>query len=173
MDDNQLTTVAPVPEPVFSADDKLSTLLIKAYQGEVSGEVLFGRLSQRSDDADHRHKLEVLRLLEARTRNAMVPAMRRNGLPTDPDPEVEHDAETLADGAASLGWSDLVAAFEPITTQFIDLYERIGELAAGEDLAVAELLVAHEVALREFGRRELSGRGNDSLDEISALPHMR
>jgi hypothetical protein len=173
MDDSQLTTDTPAPEPVFSADDNLSTLLIKAYQGEVSGEVLFGRLSQRTDDADHRHKLEVLRLLEARTRNAMVPAMERNGLPTDPDPEVEHDAETLADAAASLAWSDLLAAFEPITTQFIDLYQRIGELAAGEDRAVAELLVSHEVALREFGRRELSDRGNDSLDQITALPHMR
>jgi hypothetical protein len=173
MDDAQLTTDTAAPEPVFSAEDDLSTLLIKAYQGEVSGEVLFGQLAHRTDDADHRHKLEVLRLLEARTRDAMVPAMERSGLPTDPDPEVEHDAETLADAAASLAWSDLLAAFEPITTQFIGLYQRIGELATVEDRAVADLLVAHEEALREFGRRELAGRGIDSLDLISALPHMR
>jgi hypothetical protein len=45
-------------------------------------------------------------------------------------------------------------------------------LAPAEDRAVADLLVAHEEALRDFARRELSGRGEDSLDLITALPHM-
>jgi hypothetical protein len=173
MDESIATTGAPSAESVFSPDDDLSTLWIKAYQGEVSGERLFGRLAQRVEEADHRRKLDVLRVLEARTRSALVPAMEHQGLPTDPDPQVERDAESLADAAASLPWSDLLAAFEPITTQFLGLYERISELARDEDKAVAALLVAHEEALREFARRELSGRGDDSLSLITALPHMR
>jgi hypothetical protein len=173
MDESITATGAPSPTSVFSPDDDLPTLWIRAYQGEVSGERLFGRLAERVEEPDHRHKLDVLRLLEARTRAALVPAMEHQGLPTDPDPQVEHHAETLADGAASLPWSDLLAAFEPITTQFIGLYERIGELARDEDQAVAALLVAHEEALREFARRELAGRGEDSLHLITALPHMR
>jgi len=32
--------------------------------------------------------------------------------------------------------------------------------------------VAHEEALREFARRELAGRTDDSLALIEALPHM-
>jgi hypothetical protein len=172
MDDTPTATDAPTQESVFSVDDDLSTLWVKAYQGEVSGEVLFGRLAQRAEESDRRHKLEVLRDLESRTRGALVPTMERNGLPTDPDPDVERDAATLADAAASLPWSDLLAAFEPITTQFIALYRRIGELAGDEDQMVAGLLVDHEEALREFARRELSGRTQDSLSLITALPHM-
>jgi hypothetical protein len=99
--------------------------------------------------------------------------MEHSGLPIEPDPDVVHDADTLADAAASLPWSDLMGSFEPITTQFISLYERIGELAREEDRPVAALLVAHEHALRGFARRELSGRGQGSLSLITALPHMR
>ncbi len=172
MDDSPTTTDLPPDNSVFSPDDDLPTLWVKAYQGEVSGERLFGRLAERTDVADHRDKLEVLRRLEIRTRGAMVPAMEHNQLPVEPDPDVIADAEALADATASLPWSDLLAAFEPITTQFISLYERIGDLARDEDRPVAELLVAHEVALREFARRELSGRSEDSLSLITALPHM-
>jgi hypothetical protein len=159
-------------DSVFSAEDDLATLWVKAYQGEVSGEVLFGHLKEQSQEADRRQKLEVLRQLEARTRNALIPAMEHSALPTDPDPDVVRDAEALAKAAASLPWSDLMAAFEPITTQFISLYERIGDLAHEEDRAIAALLVAHEEALREFARRELAGRFDDSLAPIIALPHM-
>jgi hypothetical protein len=163
-----------VPAPgSFSPDDDLSTLLVKAYQGEVSGEVLFGAVGDRSDDADHGRKMELLRLLEHRTKQAMVPAMDHHGLSTDPDPTVVSDAQALAEALASVSWTDFVAAFEPITTQFIALYRRIGELADDEvDRAAADLLVAHEEALREFGRREHAGRSEDSTALIAALPHM-
>jgi hypothetical protein len=171
MDDVQAARSEP-DDSVFSADDDLSTLWVKAYQGEVSGEVLFGHLKEQSKEADRRHKLEVLRQLEARTRNALLPAMEHAALPTDPDPEVVRDAEVLAKAAAPLPWSDLMAAFEPVTTRFISLYERIGDLARDEDRAIAGLLVAHEEALREFARRELAGRFDDSLAPILALPHM-
>ncbi len=172
MDDTGTTTEEPTQESVFSPDDDLGTLWMKAYQGEVSGEVLFGGLAERTDEPGRRHKLDVLRLLESRTRHALVPALEHNALGTDPDPDVVRDAEALADAAATLPWSDLMAAFEPITTQFIALYQRIGELTGEEDRAVAELLVAHEEALREFARRELSGRADESLALIHALPHM-
>jgi hypothetical protein len=173
MDESPTTTDLPPENSVFSPQDDLPTLWVKAYQGEVSGERLFGGLAERIDDPDHRQKLEVLRLLEARTRTALVPAMERSGLSIEPDPDVVRDAEALADATASLPWSDLMAAFEPITTQFISLYERIGELALEDDRPAAELLVAHEEALREFARRELAGRSEDSLSRITALPHMR
>ncbi len=165
------TTPAP-PDSVFSPEDDLGALLVRAYQGEVSGEALFGRLAEQCAQPDHRRKLGVLRELEARTRHAMVPAMERHGLPVEADPAVERDAEALADGVATLPWSDLLSAFEPITTQFLALYRRIGELAPPEDGEMAGLLVDHEEALREFARRELSGRGDDSLDLVEALPHM-
>jgi len=49
---------------------------------------------------------------------------------------------------------------------------RIGQLNADER-ATADLLVAHELALRDFGRLELEGKGDDSLAAIMALPHLQ
>jgi hypothetical protein len=171
MDDPPVVTETAAPDGTFSADDDLGSLWVKAYQGEVSGEALFGGLAARTDDPDHRRKWEVLEKLEARTREACVGAMERNGLPTGPDPAVVAEAEGRAEAGSTLAWNDLMAFFEPITTEFLALYRRIGELAEA-DRAEADLLVAHEEALREFARRELAGRTDDSLALIEALPHM-
>jgi hypothetical protein len=158
-------------DPTITSDGDLAALWVKAYQGEVSGEALFGRMAVLTEDPDHSRKWEVLRLLEARTRDACVPAMVRNGLPTEADPEVVSEAEGRAEMGASLDWKDLMAFFEPITTEFLDLYRRIGEISEA-DRVESEILVAHEEALREFARRELAGRTNDSLSLIEALPYM-
>jgi len=163
---------APAPDAVFSADDDLPTLWIKAYQGEVSGEMLFAGLAERTDDLSHRQKLNVLALLERRTREALVPVMERSGLPTDPDPKTVADTETITNVAASMSWVDLWDSGESITTQLLGLYRRIGELAETEREAAA-LLVAHEEALRDFARIERAGGSYDSLRAIRSLPHMR
>jgi hypothetical protein len=59
-----------------------------------------------------------------------------------------------------------------VTEQFIPLYQRIGELQAAERES-ADLLVAHEVALRDFARAEIAGETATSLDPVHALAHMR
>ena len=79
-------------------------------------------------------------------------------------------ADALAAAAVALTWDELMATFEPITAQYIPLYERIGELDPSEQ-AASDLLVAHEVALRDFARRA-AGDGRP-LDAINALAHMR
>ena len=173
MMDDLPTTAATSGYELFAPEETVDSLLVKAYQGEVSGEALFGTLAEHTQDDDHQRKLVTLRLLETRTKNALVPAMRRNDLPIEPDPPVVRDAEVRATKAASLSWSDFLGFFEPITTQYIALYDRIRELADGDDHAAAQLLVAHEKALREFSRRELAGRSDESLDHITALPHMQ
>jgi hypothetical protein len=96
--------------------------------------------------------------------------MERNGLSTDPDPQTVKDAEALAEAVAPLPWSDFMGAFESITTQFLALYRRIGEISEA-DGAESTLLVAHEEALRDFARRELAGR-DDSTVPITSLAHM-
>jgi hypothetical protein len=172
MDESQTTAEVAASE-VFSPDDDAHTLWIKAYQGEISGEVLFGHLARRAGEDDHRRKLDLLCLLETRTKEALVPTMNRNGLPTDPDPDLVRVANDLATTVESLSWTEFLAAFEPITAQYIALYERICEFADGDDQEAAELLVAHELALREFARRELADRAEESLEPITALSHMR
>jgi hypothetical protein len=163
-------TGAPDFEQIYSEDDPLAVLWVKAYQGEVLGEALFGRLADQMDDEDHAAKMRVLAELERRTKEAIGPVLERAGLPTAPDPESLKTAEALA-GAAGTPWTDLMATFEPITSQFCAMYRRIGELDPPEREA-ADLLVAHELALRAFADAEIAGDTGTSLDAINALAHM-
>ncbi len=101
----------------------------------------------------------------------VAPALTRAGIPTAPEQEQLDLAAALAEGSADAAWEDLMSATVAITGQFIPLYQRIGELNPSEQ-DVAELLVAHEEALRDFARAELSGRTSSSLDPVIALPHM-
>jgi hypothetical protein len=159
----------PYPSPIFSPDDSLDELWVRAYQGEVLGEALFGLLADKAADPDHAAKLRVLSELERKTKDAIAPALERAGLPTEPDPEMK----TLADAlAVDMAWTDFLAATEAITVQFIPLYERIGALDPSER-AASDLLVAHEDALRSFARAEQAGDTATSLDAINALAHMR
>jgi hypothetical protein len=115
--------------------------------------------------------MRVLAKLERRTKEAVAPALERAGLSTQPDDESLETAEALA-GAAGTPWKDLLATFEPITSQFCAMYRRIGVLDPSEQ-AVSDLLVAHELALRAFARAEIEGATDTSLDQINALAHMQ
>ena len=145
---------------------------VKAYQGEVLGELLFGGIAEQLADPDQAAKMRVLATLERRTKEATAPALERAGIPTDPDPEMQVMATVLIPGALAMTWSDLMATIGPITEQYIPLYQRIGELSPAER-ETADLLVAHEVALREFARAEVAGDRVGSLEPITALAHMR
>jgi hypothetical protein len=166
------TQAEPAGMPaIFSPDDSLEALWIKAYQGEVLGEILFTRLADHLDDPDHAHKMRVLGTMERVTKEALVEPLQRAGISTEPDPETVAAAEAFADGMAAMSWIDLVSSFEPVTAQYAAMYAHIGELDPSEQ-ATADLLVAHELALRAFGRLEGSGDGEESLTEVMALPHM-
>jgi hypothetical protein len=160
------------PDPMFTSEDGLAELWTKAYQGEVLGELLFGAIAEHLDDPDQAAKMRVLAKMERRTKEAAAPALERAGISTEPDPEMEATASALLPGALSIPWTELMASFGPVTSQFIPLYQRIGELSPAEK-ETADLLVAHEAALREFARAEIAGQLADSLEPITALPHMQ
>jgi hypothetical protein len=173
MDDASATTSTEPrpPDYAFSPEDGVESLLVKAYQGEVSGEVLFGTIAEHTQDPERRRKFEVLTQLEIRTRQACLPAMGRYGLPTEPDPDTLSNAKVMAEVAAAMAWEDLLSSFAPITSQFVVLYKRIGEISA-EDREISKLLVDHEHALLTFAERELRGETENSLEPILSLPHM-
>jgi len=58
-------------------------LLRQAYEGEVLGEAFFGRLAERSDDTDHKAKLEVLCRLEASTKALLRPMIDASRIDVD------------------------------------------------------------------------------------------
>ena len=116
--------------------------------------------------------MRVLSTLERRTKDALIAPLERAGLSTEPDADTIAEAEALADALADVSWSDFMSSLEPVTTQYAAMYARIGELDPAER-ATADLLVAHELALRSFGRMELDGDDDGSLAGIAALPHMQ
>jgi len=158
--------------PIFSADDGIEKLWVQAYQGEVLGEALFAGIADRIPDAEHARKMRVLATLELLTKEAVAPALDRAGISTVPDPEMLGLAEALVPDSVSQAWDEVMRSLEAITGQFIPLYRRIAELDPTERQA-ADLLVAHEAALRDFARAELAGEGATSLEPINALAHMR
>jgi hypothetical protein len=170
MTDTQAEPTAP--NSIFSLDEPLGALWIKAYQGEVLGEILFDRIAAQLDDPDHAHKMRVLSTMERKTKEALVAPLERAGISTDPDPETVQAAESLGEALAAVPWLDLVSSFEPVTTQYAAMYAHIGELDPSEQ-ATADLLVAHEMALRNFGRQEVTGNGETSLTDVLSLEHMR
>jgi hypothetical protein len=162
---------ATTPEPIFTAEEGLGELWVKAYQGEVLGELLFGGIAEQLADPDQAAKLRVVATLERRTKEATAPALERAGISTDPDPEMQVLASVLIPGALEMTWSDLMGTIGPITEQYVPLYQRIGELSPAER-ETADLLVAHEVALRTFAAAEVAGDRAGSLTSIEALAHM-
>jgi hypothetical protein len=165
-------TKTQAPPPIFSPDEPLEALWIRSYQGEVLGEILFAGIAAQVGDPEQARKMRVLSTLERKTKEAIVPALERAGISTDPDPGMVSAAEALVEATASVPWLDVMGSFEAITTQYTALYVRIGELDPAER-ETSELLVAHEQALQEFGRRELAGDGAGSLTRIEALPHLQ
>jgi hypothetical protein len=168
----QTDTQTDVPNAIFSLDDSLETLWVKSYQGEVLGEVLFGGIADQLADPDRAHKMRVLATLERKTKEAAAPALKRAGISTDPDPEMVTLAEALVEGTAQMPWDEIMGSFGTITAQYSAMYVRIGVLDPAE-LETSDLLVAHEAALAAFGRKELAGDLEHSLDEIEALPHLQ
>jgi hypothetical protein len=162
------TDAAAVPSPIFSPEDPLEELWVRAYQGEVLGEALFGRIADGLDDPGRSAKMRVLATLERKTKEAIAPSLVRAGLPIAPDPAMLTLADALAEGVT---WEDFLAATQAITEQYIPLYRRIGELDPAEQ-AASDLLVAHEAALRAFARAELAGDSETSLGAVEALDHM-
>jgi hypothetical protein len=164
-------TQADAPDAIFSPDDSLEALWIKAYQGEVLGQLLFAGIAEQQSDPARAAKMRVLSTLERRTKEAMAPALERAGISTEDDPETVSVAEMLIEATAAIPWAETMASFGPITAQYSALYRRIGELDPSER-ATADLLVAHEAALAAFAGAEAGGQSVGTLAEIEALPHM-
>ena len=146
---------------------EVKTLLAESYQGEVLGEAYFAAMRDLTEDPSHRDKLDHLVRLERSTKEMLVPYLLRHGIPTDPDAKV-------VEALASVGpqtWANTLEGVRLVAASYLVKYRRLAELVGAEDAPATDALVAHELALDEFCRRELEGDGDGSLKAITALPH--
>lgn len=148
-------------------------LWVESYQGEVLGEALFGLLAERQQDAERRHQLEVLTLLERATKELAEPLFERRGLNRGDTASSVSSARDLADAVSELTWEDFLNSFEPVISQFLAKYRQLVELANDDvEREIAEAYVAHEQALAVFALRALGREPGPPLEAILALPHV-
>jgi hypothetical protein len=148
-------------------------LWVESYQGEVLGETLFGLMAEREEDADRRHQLEVLTLLERATKELAEPVFERQAFGCgDTDASVAAGTE-LASAVAGLTWDEFLGSIGPVTTEFLAKYRELVTLATNEvEREIAVAYVAHEEALAAFARRALGQELGEPLQMILALPHV-
>jgi hypothetical protein len=141
----------------------------KSFQGEVLGEAYFSRMSQMATDPKEKEKLEALATLERCTKELLVPSMDRLGISTDPDQGAVEVANALA---AEYDYPAMLGSLPTVTGEYLGYYSRLRELVDEQDAGAVNLLIAHEMALELFARRESAGESETSLDPIRALPHV-
>jgi hypothetical protein len=156
-------------ETVPGLSQEAKDLWVRSYQGEILGEAYFGQAASQVDDVEQRAKLEVLTTLERCTKELLAPSLRRLGISTDADPAI---LEQAANGARAIDYDALVRALPAITGQYLGLYARLRQLVDPVDASVVDQLIAHEMALELFARRELAGERAQSLEPIRALSHV-
>src|SRR4051812_11338637 len=99
-------------------EQEFGELLVLAYQGEVLGEELFGRLAERQDDDDRRRKLLTVQRMEAATKE------RVRSLLEELDVEGGDDSQSRAAGAQAAeafggrSWNELMATLGPATESY-------------------------------------------------------
>ena len=144
-------------------------LWVKSYQGEVLGEAYFSRMSEIAEDASEKRKLQALACLERCTKELLMPSMVRLGIPTDPD---QATLEVVAALTTEYDYGAMVGSLPTVAAEYLGYYSRLRDLVDDQDAGAVNLLIAHEMALELFARRECAGDTDTSLDPIRALPHV-
>jgi len=138
----------------------------KAADGEVQGEVLFLRLAAAAAP-EHRPKLERLAQLEVRTGGEMDALVQRYGLTLNPSNRAK--AEERAKVYDGMGYHDILAEWATWIPDYVDLYDRLAERARPGDEPALNFLSAHERAIDNFIKLELSGRSAEAMAELDAV----
>jgi hypothetical protein len=138
--------------------DEYRELVLAAYTGEVVGEAVFGGIAMLLVDPERRAKLEVLRLLEAQTEAALRPVAERCGITDEQVVQARRNGWNYALMATDEGarWAQVVDGLVQNCPDIIARFERLRALAPEADVAIAEEVVAHEVALFEFAQLQTS-----------------
>jgi hypothetical protein len=151
-----------------SVTQEAAELWVKSFQGEVFGEAYFDAMAAHSGDAELGDKLTALAALERCTKELLIPSMERLGISTEPDAAIVKSVGAMTD----FDYQSMVQALPMITGEYLGYYARLRELVEPEDCSVVNLLIAHELALELFARREMAGDTATSLQPIRALPHV-
>lgn len=140
--------------------------ILQAWQGEHWGKAFLEQIAERTDDAGHRAKWQVLALLEEATGNALTPLVPDSA---EPDPEGYRQVDAFVAEYAKLSWTEALEQMMTLLDPAIERFERLLAMAPEEDRDTVQILVDHELALKRFAERELAGDPETSLDPVRAV----
>ncbi len=140
--------------------------ILQAWQGEHWGKAFLEQIAERTDDAGHRAKWQVLAQLEEATGNALTPLVDDSA---EQDPEGYRQVDTFVAEYAKLSWGEAMEQMMTLLDPAIERFERLLAIAPEEDLEVVQILLDHELALKRFAERELAGDPETSLDSVRAV----
>ena len=141
--------------------------VVQAWQGELWGKAFFEQLAVSTDDADHRAKWQVLAALEEATGNRIAPLIADDS--DLPSASVNQSVESTVEVYQNLPWHEAMARMMIILDPAIERFRALLAQAPVEDRDVMQILVDHEVALKQFAERELAGDNDISLDPVRAV----
>lgn len=143
--------------------------IVAAYQGEVRGEAMFATLAEHATSEQEREIWTALALLEATTRQRLVPLMERHRLDTAPDEEQRRLGQERGRARAAAGFAATIKSMTETLPPFVARYARLEAEGAPEDRNELASLNAHEIALQEFATSALAGDGRDPLAPVRSF----
>jgi hypothetical protein len=117
--------------------------------------------------AEHRHKLEVLAELEQRTSRELEGVVARYGIELSHQNAIE--GEAFAQKYIGKSYREIMEDWASWIPEYVDLYDRLADMALPADKKALDFLAAHERAINTFISLELLGRSEDALAEITSL----
>ncbi|HVQ89338.1 MAG TPA: hypothetical protein VMT88_14265 [Actinomycetes bacterium] len=152
------------------AGDELEALILKAWQGEVYGVLVYDGLARARDDSIERTKLGELVELEVQMRDKLVGLLSQWAVDLDHG-DILDVAQLDLERTKNQPWSQLLRWISADAATALDDYLQLDELtnACSDDVrSVADDVIAHERAIISFCVKELAGE-IDSLREVRAL----
>ncbi|MDE0371060.1 MAG: hypothetical protein OXI73_00730 [Rhodospirillales bacterium] len=138
----------------------------QAWQGEVWGKAFFERLAAATDDAGQQVKWQVLAELEDVTGSRLAPLVDADG---PPSADAYRPLESAVTAYAALPWGVAMKRMMTILDPAIERFRELLAQAPAAERDTVQILVDHEIALKRFAERELSGDADTSLEPVRAV----
>lgn len=140
-------------------DDQVAELVRRAYEGEVLGVALFGRLVGEEPDRERARRLFAVQLLEEQTLGAARRLADDLGVAVS-DGDAAQIGAGVADALLPMAWPERMRAVSGATGGYRDLYEQLEAATGVAEHASVGQLRAHERALHRFAAAEADGDRN-------------
>jgi hypothetical protein len=127
---------------------------------------MFGALADAWAGQPPEEKLRTLEELERQMAAALLPLLHECSVDGGDDHRSQQTGRDTAAALAGNSWESFLNLFGPATSEALEKYHRLRDLAPDRDRTELKQLVAHEEALRTFARAEVNGDDQHSLTPI-------